>query len=437
VNHHATQALAQAQRSYVRWRRDAMQHLQQAQQHDPDFAMAHAVEGLFLHMARDVSHRPAIEAALARAQACVSDDPIERQYVSALQAASAGELTRMVCCFEQVLLHNPTDVFALRMCQGELFWLGEMQWSASISGSVEPHWNEAHPQYGSFLSVRAFDLEETGHYQQAERCGRQAVEIDPTDPWGTHAVAHVMFMQGRFADGASWLDGLRGNWSELSQIMLHLWWHRALFSLEQGDLTGVLQIYDDYVRNLELDMISDLPDLYIDLQNAASLLMRLELLGHDVQTRWNELGEIAGKRKHDHSNPFTSAHFAVVLAAVGNYSACEQLVETMQTMTANADLPLSGRYRYSAVPAARAAIAHRRGAYDQVVEILLPERQSISDMGGSHAQQDLFYQILVDAAVKVGKVELSQQLLSEIEKIGFCEPARRAGYQVAGVSITQ
>ena len=179
------------------------------------------------------------------------------------------------------------------------------------------------------------------------------------------------------------------------------------------------------------------PDLYIDIQNGASMLWRLEHAGVDVGDRWEEMADLVLTRVEDMSNPFTSAHFAVVLAAVGNYSACEQLIDTMQSVTANADLPLSGRYQHSAVPAARAAIAHRRGAYDQVVEILLPVRQSISDMGGSHAQQDLFYQILVDAVVKVGKVELSKQLLSEIEKIGFTEPARRAGYQIAASSILQ
>jgi len=52
-------------------------------------------------------------------------------------------------------------------------------------------------------------------------------------------------------------------------------------------------------------------------------------------------------------------------------------------------------------------------------------------MGGSHAQQDLFYQILVDAASKLGNAELTGQLLLEIEKVGFAEPARRAGYHAA------
>ncbi len=416
----AQAALAQAQSSYVRWRRDAMQHLQAAQKHDPDFAMAHAVEGLFLHMARDVAHRPAINAALAKAKQCVSADPDEQLYVEALQAAANGELTRMVYCFEQVLARNPTDVFALRMCQGELFWLGEMQWSASISGSVESHWAQSHPQYGAYLSVRAFDLEETGQYQLAERCGRQAVEIDPTDPWGTHAVAHVMFMQGRFSEGADWLDGLRGNWSELSQIILHLWWHRALFAVEQGDLNGALAIYDDYVRNLDLDMIVDLPDLYIDLQNAASLLMRLELLGHSVGERWHELGQIASERKSDHSSPFTSAHFALMLAAAGRDDEIIPLLDSMQQWAID-DGTLAPRIASAAIPAARAAVAHRAGKHEEVVSLLMPARRQLWQIGGSHAQRELFFLLLADSLRQLGRSDELARVQRDIEAAGFAD----------------
>ena len=177
-----------------------------------------------------------------------------------------------------------------------------------------------------------------------------------------------------------------------------------------------------------------MPDLYIDIQNGASMLWRLEHAGVDVGDRWEEMADLVLTRLEDMSNPFTRAHFAVVLAAVGNYSACDQLIKAMQSTTAQEAYPLSVRYQSGALPAARAAIAHRRGAYDQVVELLMPARSAISDMGGSHAQQDLFYQILVDATLKIGKVKQAQQLLSEIEKIGFAQPMRRAGYQVVAAT---
>ena len=57
------------------------------------------------------------------------------------------------------------------------------------------------PDYGKVLGMSAFALEECGAYEEAERRGRRAVEIDPTDIWATHAVAHVMEMTGRQRDG--------------------------------------------------------------------------------------------------------------------------------------------------------------------------------------------------------------------------------------------
>ena len=38
-------------------------------------------------------------------------------------------------------------------------------------------------------------------YRRAEDTGRHALELTPRDPWAIHAVAHVMEMQGRLADG--------------------------------------------------------------------------------------------------------------------------------------------------------------------------------------------------------------------------------------------
>ena len=59
------------------------------------------------------------------------------------------------------------------------------------------------PDIQPYLSIRAFGLEENGAYELAEKCGREAVERNPTEFWDTHAVAHVLVMQGRLADGVA------------------------------------------------------------------------------------------------------------------------------------------------------------------------------------------------------------------------------------------
>src|SRR3546814_12099899 len=73
-----------------------------------------------------------------------------------------------------------------------------------------PAWDDAMPSYGFLKGCQAFGLEETADYARAEAAGREAVERNPSDVWATHAVAHVMAMQGRHREGVAWLAGRRG-----------------------------------------------------------------------------------------------------------------------------------------------------------------------------------------------------------------------------------
>jgi len=422
--------------NFVQRKSDVVPHLLNAMEADPECGFATTVFGLLMHGARNVTLRPQIADALTKSTALrPSMTKREQLYVDALALFTEGKLYGGIECFEQILVDHPTDALALALCQGELFWLGDMPRSLHVSNSVDNTWSESVPGYADYLAIRAFDLEEDCQYVAAETVGKKSVALRSTNIWGAHAVAHVLYMQARHQDGIDWLEPLQNEWGNCNQLMFHVWWHQCLFHLERGEHEAVVEYSDQWVRNRDHPLMQLVPDLYIDIQNGASMLWRLEHAGVDVGDRWEEMADLVLTRVDDMSNPFTSAHFAVVLAAVGNYGACDQLLQTMQSLTADITLPLNGRYQNSAVPAARAAIAHRRGSYEQVVDILMPVRHAISDMGGSHAQQDLFYQILVDATLKTGNVQLAQQLMSEIEKIGFAEPVRRAGYQVVA-SVT-
>lgn len=416
--------------NFVQRKSDVVPHLLNAIDADPGCGFATTVFGLLMHGARNANLRPQIAEAAVKSNALRSTmSEREQLYVLALSRFADGKLYSGVECFEQILAKHPTDALALALCQGELFWLGDMPRSLRVSNSVDHAWSESIPGYADYLAIRAFDLEEACQYSAAEKAGKQSVAMRSSNIWGAHAVAHVLYMQGRHQDGIDWLQPLQNEWAGCNQLVFHIWWHQCLFHLERGEHDAVLEHYDHWIRNRDHPLMQLVPDLYIDIQNGASMLWRLEHAGVDVGDRWEEMADLVLPRIDDLSNPFTSAHFAVVLAAVGNFSACDQLVRTMQSISQEEELPLSGRYHASALPAAVAAVAHRRGAYDKVVDTLMPERHAIADMGGSHAQQDLFYQMLVDASLKAGHSDLAQQLIQEIEKIGFAEPARRAGYQ--------
>lgn len=416
---------------YMERKSDVAAQLQSAIEQDPECAFAHAVMGLMLHGAKHIALQPMMMTSLENAKKYSSGiSEREQSYVDALSFASVGQLENSVACYERILEKNPTDGFALSLCQAELFWLGDMDRSLAASTSVSDHWTENVSGYSEYLGMHAFDLEEAGQYDKAERVGRNAVELNTSNIWATHAVAHVLYMQGRHSEGVDWISGVQGNWEGVGQMQFHVWWHKCLFHIERAEFDAALDGYDSWVRNKEHELVKAMPDLYIDLQNGASLLWRLELHGVDVGTRWNEMAELVATRVSDLSSPFTSAHFAIILAAVGNFDLCNQLIEAMEEFTASTDKTLSAHYAKGAVPAAKAAVAHRQGDYAEVVSLLYPVRFNLGMMGGSHAQQDLFYQILLDAVARTQDKQAVDLLLNEIEQIGFVEPAQLSAYRL-------
>lgn len=425
----AVESLNRAFNSYLRFRTDAMRHLDTAIEADPRFALPHAARGILLESLKKPELQPLVSSELEAAKnAGTPKTDREKHYIAALEAALAGGVTTAVTHYQQIVNAHPHDLFAMRLAQSELFWIGEVAWMRDISETAASHWTRDVPGYSSFLSIRAFGLEENGDFPLAEKYGRAAVELDPADCWGAHAVAHVQIMQGRLDDGISWLTGLGGNWSAANHIVHHLWWHLALFHAERGDYAAALDYYDNRLRDLDSPLMRAMPDFYVDIQNDAALLQRLELCGVDVGDRWNPIADLASARIGNHRSPFTSAHCALALAAAGRFDEASELLARIRDFIAADNEPLGARYAMAVLPASEAAIAHRKQDYRRVIDTLLPARRNLWQMGGSHAQRDLFFQLLIDSAVKSGDRELLILLLDEVNAIGFEHMTERSSY---------
>ena len=417
---------------FNRWRRTALATLDQAVAADPDCALAHAVKGLALVGGRNDRFRPMVQDCVAAARRCADTDR-ERMLTTALTALAAGRVDWAAVTLEDWLVEHPTDLLAHRLLQQELFWIGEAAWMRDVAARARPAWSDALPDYGVFLSVYAFSHEEAGQHEIAEKAGREAVERDPSDYWGSHAVAHVLEMQHRAHEGMAWLEGLAGNWGEANQIGHHLWWHLCLFCLELGEHGKILSLLDSQVRNPDSPLVQAVPDAYIDIQNVVSLLVRLELRGVEVGDRWQAIAEPAAGRIDNHPNPFTSAHAALALAAAGRFDEADRLVASLAEFAAEPG-PLGPKIQAAAWPAAAAAVAHRRGDYAETMALLMPARRSLWQMGGSHAQRDVFTQLLADACRRQGKHDYLKILLDELSQAGFANPTGRSFYADLGVS---
>ena len=417
---------------YLKNRADLPQRLKALLEADPGFALAHCVQGYLMMLGFKQSLVPAARAALDQARALAgAATPRERAHIEALAAWTEGGIDRAIDIWEGILAAHPRDVFAFRLVHFLAFWLGR---PADMLASVErvmPAWSEADgAAYGTMLACRCFALEEAGNLIAAEPCGRRAIEIDPGDLWAAHAVAHVLEMQGRRNEGLAWLGGLAAHWEGGNNLQHHLWWHAALYRLEQGDTAGVLDLYDNRFRNLNSPLVVAQPDVYIDVQNAAAMLFRLERLGVDVGARWGELADKAEARVDDCLSAFTLPHWMMALAACGRYETAERMLAGMRAFgqSGGTVAPIVRDY---ALPVSEAVLAHRQGRHDEAVAHMRPALGGMHRLGGSHAQQDVLEQLFVDAALAAGREGDVAMIVERVAGRRALPPSRWIGWRAA------
>ena len=419
----AASAFNEVIRSYVGNRVDLFDRLKETLNADPEFALAHCAKGYFMMLAYNTANLPV--AAEARDVASrLSSNSREKKHIEALSAWIEGDLPRTLYTWEQILAVHPTDAMALRLSHYKYFWTGRREDMRRSVERAAQAWSDTLPLYGSLLGCRAFAAEECGHYAEAERFGRRAVEIDPADGWATHAVAHVMEMQGRHKEGVEWLASLAGNWTQFNNFQHHLWWHRAMFHVERREFDAVLELYDQRFRNLSSPLVKKLPDMFIDVQNAASMLFRLELRGIDVGERWKEIADKAEARIGDHLSAFTQPHWMMALAATGRDGAAARMLASMR----GSSIELINQV---ALPVCEAVLAHRKGQYDRAVDLMTPVLDRMAEMGGSHAQHDVLTQLYLDSALKGKRDADVKRTLERVAKRFPVPPARRIAYSEA------
>ena len=375
---------------------------------DPELALAHCMKGYFfmLFCVPALAHKA--RASLDAARRSVAERGAtdrERRHLDALDAWIRGEFAQAVAHLEAALAGNPHDILALKLAHYFHFYLGDEENLRDSVARVLHAWDDTVDGYGYVLGMNAFALEEAGAYAEAERAGRAAVERNPADLWAVHAVAHVMEMQDRRREGIAWVRESEPQLGQCNNFGYHLWWHLALFHLELQEVDSVLRLYDERMR-------ADLSDEYLDICNATSMLWRLEERGVDVGDRWNELAERCEARTGDHQMVFPDVHFLLALAAGGRDAAVERMLDSMRTFSEGT--ATQAVVTNTAGIALGRAIAHwYRGEYAQVVDVLAPVRYRLSLIGGSHAQRDLFHQILIAAALGCGRYETARTLLCE------------------------
>ena len=395
-------------RDYLEYRAGAAKSLKATLAADPGFVMGHCLKGYLLLLFGSHAFDAKVEEALAFCEPRAAQvTPREAAHIAALHAWFAGDMRKAGRIWDEILVEQPLDLLALRLQHFNLFYMGNGAALRDAVARVLPAWDEATPGRGFVHGMYAFGLEESGDYARAETEGRRAAEANPDDLWAIHAVAHVLEMQGRLAEGIDWLSQPLELWDDRNAFKEHLWWHRALFHLERGDHEAVLALYDGAVRR-DIDS-----DFYLNLVNCASLLWRLSFHGVAVGDRWAELADKCEERVDDHVLIFSDIHFAMALAGGRRFSALERQQASLQAFADKPDDFAAATVRPVALPLCRAIEAFARQDYAAAVDLLLPIRHDTACLGGSHAQRDVFAQFLIEAAIGAANFKLARALLAE------------------------
>ena len=396
---------------------------------DPTCAIANAHAAAF-YLSHECAQSCRIAAPYLEVAKTYKAKTTEREtlFISAVEAWAAGEIDRSIAYTEAIAEQFPRDLVAVQLGQYHYFYQGNQEGLLQIAEKVLPANRENHYLYGMI----AFGLEQCHRLSEAEGMGQLATQMNRNDPWAHHAVAHVMEMQGRIEEGIAWMESLCDTWENCnSMLYTHNWWHIALYYLEKLDIPKVLALYDEHVWGRAW---KESPK---DQIGAIQVLLRLELRGVNVgdslgdsyaasascwttsrfananASRWKKLAAYLTPRIHEHALPFQDLHYVYALSRAGEDERVNEMLLSMQEYAKTVKPDIQQKWTEVVLPAAKGMVAHARGEWERAMQQLQPTLPRLYEVGGSHAQRDLFEQVYLDAWLRA---EQNREALYLLEK---------------------
>jgi Tfp pilus assembly protein PilF len=368
---------------------------------EPDAVLANTYAGFTWMFLEADGAEQAASAYLRRAQAASAGaNERELMLLAQLEAWIGDDVPRAQAIGDEIVARFPRDLASVKLHQYFSFNRGDARNMLRIAQAALPE-NADDPHIHGML---AFGYEQMHDLDTAEREARHALKLKAKEPWAQHALAHVMLGTGRVAEGVEFLAEAQKTWVDLNSFMYtHNWWHKALFHISQGDEQAVFDAYDQHVWGVE-------PDYSQDQVNAISLLARMEVAGMEVGARWEDVASHMKGRARDTIQPFLTLQYLYGLARAERAEA-DELMRAVEEKAATSTAFDRVVWQEVALPGARGVLAHARGDYAAAAKWLGLANPRMIEIGGSHAQRDLFGQLLLDAHLKLGNWAIAQHML--------------------------
>jgi tetratricopeptide (TPR) repeat protein len=388
----------QGLRGLLGFRKDTADCFETALALDPTFAMAHLHLGVHYFLEES-------EPLVAKARACFAQAKTnlaaltdrERDVVESLDLWGNGRVREAITRLHAALAARPREIILLQRLYFIYFVQGASEKLRDLPAAVLRHYdNDAY-----VLGMYSFGLEETRDFGRAFETGQQALARNREDVWALHALAHAAYETGAFVAGVRLLEDGLPYCDQVGTFRNHVLWHLALFLWEQGKYQQTLQVYHEQFA----DPATLLPPHLVD---SVSLLWRLNLTGQPTPAEWQALIPSLDTLRHMRTYLFNQMHVALGLTGSGRLDWATEYVDGLRARVKPERPGLLGEV---GLPLIDGLIAYARGEYARAVAYLQPIHGRIIEIGGSHAQRELFSDVLLDAALQAQAYDLASGLI--------------------------
>ena len=365
---------------------------------DEGFALAHAALALLLQ-AQGKMPEAAVSGERAHRLVAGATER-ERRHVAAVAAAVSGEMARAYALIREQLAAHPRDALLLRQAIFAISFSGAMRPKEEMLALLD----QVAPAYGDdwyFLSQYAMALQDLNRLEEARRFAERSLVLHPRSASGVHPVAHVFYESNDHSAGAAFLGGWLTDYEPHAPYHAHLSWHLALFELAQGHYSRVMDLYETAIQPSVASGRSVMFD-------APSLLWRCELYGTaETPIPWQPVRDLIDRLVPRPGAAFPDSHAALTYAACDDEASLNRMIDDLRALDARGHSTAGS----VTLPLVHALIAFRRGDYAAAVHWFEPLKEQLVRLGGSHAQNEVFEDTLIETYLRAGRYDEAETLL--------------------------